>query len=115
MADGVLATITSGVVVTDGSMVGTGEGAMMRYLHWLTMRMVHWYWLVDNADGALVDDGISIGGDDNEVLVLVSVGGGVVGSGTLALTVVPVRAGTCDWHAPLVVMPRVVISTSSRM
>jgi len=25
------------------------------------------------------------------------------------LTVVPVRAGTCDWHAPLVVMPCVVI------
>ena len=42
--------------------------------------------------------------------MLVSVGGGVVvDAGTLALTVVPVRAGTCDWHAPLVVMPRVVI------
>jgi hypothetical protein len=50
---------------------------------------------VDDTKGVVVDEGISVGGEEYEVLVLVPGGGGVVDASALALTAVPVEAGTC--------------------
>ena len=53
--------------------------------------------LVDEGsvvEGALINEGISVGGEEHEVLVIVPIGGGVVDATALASTAVPVEAGT---------------------
>lgn len=54
--------------------------------------------LVDEGlvvEGALIDEGISVGGEGHKVLALVPIGGGVVDANALASIAVPAEAGTC--------------------
>ena len=87
---------TKGVPVNEGSVDSADGAAVDDVISLLATNVdgatVNGGILVDNAGGVLIDKGISVGGEEHEVSVLMPIGGGVVDA--LASTEVPVEAGT---------------------